>query len=192
MGKGQLEHDFEAGIIHKLNLNWHDLRICEMGSIEHKISPRMSAKEYYLSHRHVKEHISIDINGEWGSLPLDLNQPLSVEFSKRFDLVTNYGTGEHVYNQYSLDSVVKLGGGVMIHALTLLGKWHGHCRYHYPLLFAVKLAEASSYDIINIIQQLKNPTDLDTELILVAYRKTRKEFISEKEFIKLPIHVENI
>ena len=39
------------------------------------------------------EHVSIDLNGNNGALPLDLTQPLGLG---TFDIVTNIGTSEHV------------------------------------------------------------------------------------------------
>src|ERR1041384_5416258 len=38
-------------------------------------------------------HVSVDWNGKDGALPLDLRQPLNLG---RFDMVTNFGTSEHV------------------------------------------------------------------------------------------------
>lgn len=41
-------------------------------------------------------HVSVDLNGQDGALPLDLRDPLNLG---TFDLVTNYGTTEHVSEQ---------------------------------------------------------------------------------------------
>jgi hypothetical protein len=41
-------------------------------------------------------HVSVDWNGESGALTLDLRRPLGLG---RFDLVTNFGTTEHVDDQ---------------------------------------------------------------------------------------------
>jgi hypothetical protein len=46
------------------------------------------------------EYLAIDIDGSPGSVPLDLNcDELPAEFKGRFQLVTNFGTTEHVANQ---------------------------------------------------------------------------------------------
>ena len=76
-----------------------EIRICELGNQRMKWHPEhRSAKNFFLS-TGAKEHISIDMNGKDGALKLNLAEDLLVlhpEWKGRFDLVTNYGTAEHV------------------------------------------------------------------------------------------------
>ena len=45
------------------------------------------------------DHVSIDINGRDGALPYDLNQRIELPPA---DVVTDFGTGEHVDDFYQL------------------------------------------------------------------------------------------
>ena len=50
----------------------------------------------------VTEYDSIDADGLYGAHVFDLNKDIgeSYNFKKQYDLVTNHGTTEHVFNQY--------------------------------------------------------------------------------------------
>ena len=76
-------------------------------------------------------HVSVDINGQDGALPLDLTQPINLG---TFDMVTNIGTSEHVdvqepvwRNMFEALDV----GSVLIAATPLIGDWEWHGRW-YP------------------------------------------------------------
>ena len=77
------------------------------------------------------EHTSIDINGKRGALPLDLTGVFpEAEWAGKFDMVTNFGTIEHVNDQYAVFKNAHLfirKGGVMIHAIPPVGWWRRHC-----------------------------------------------------------------
>ena len=62
-----------------------------------------TTKDYFIS-LGFKDYKSIDINGAYESFQFDLNKNISeiYNFDKKYDLVINNGTGEHVFNQYSL------------------------------------------------------------------------------------------
>jgi hypothetical protein len=102
---------------------------------------------------------AIDVNARFGSLRMDLNQDLRIEygFDRTFDLVTNNGTGEHVFDQRAVlanvHSLAKPGlgapGGVMLHVLPFFN-WlnHGFYGFH-PLLF-VELAAANGYELLRL------------------------------------------
>ena len=181
MGIGQLEHNFEASIVNSQSLKWKDIAVCELGNMERKMEPEMPAKCYYTNYLGVKEHVSIDINGKWGSLQVDLDKPIPDELKNRFALVTNYGTGEHVNNQYSFfknahDLCKK--EGIIIHALVPIGHWLNHCRYYYDENFVFNLANKCDYEILSLSRELKYSDRPDTELIMVAYKK-----INDRSFI---------
>ena len=75
---------------------------------------------------------SIDINGAYNSLQLDLNNDLKekYKFIDVYDLVINNGTGEHIFNQYSLfkniHNLCSLSG-LMLHILPFID-WINHVR----------------------------------------------------------------
>lgn len=102
-------------------------------------------------------YTSLDISDKWGSLPTDLNwEPGERDGHSTllgiFDLVTNNGTGEHIFNQASVfEWMHKLCAvnGVMVHVLPWTGYVnHGFYSYH-PVLFR-DLAGANGYEILGM------------------------------------------
>ncbi len=83
--------------------------IMELGSQQAYISEEWNgqyASEWYWKHNISKYH-SIDRNGENGAMRLDLAKPIEEQldidqeaFFPQYDLVTDFGTSEHVKNYY--------------------------------------------------------------------------------------------
>ena len=101
---------------------------------------QFTTHEFFLSIG-FKIYNSIDINGAYESFEFDLNKDiLSVyKFKKKYDLVINNGTGEHIFNQYSLflnmHNVTKKNG-LMLHLLPFID-WINHGFYNFnPIFFA--------------------------------------------------------
>ncbi len=99
-------------------------------------------------------YTAIDTNANYGSLMMDLNFDLreTYHFEQTFDLVTNNGTGEHVFNQYlifkNMHDLTK-AGGVMLHIMPF-ANWFNHCFYNFhPRLYA-DLAAANGYEIVKM------------------------------------------
>lgn len=89
-------------------------------------------------------HISIDLNGEDESLIKDLSKENDfLEFHNTFDIITNFGTTEHVEpfeSQYTAFKIIHdclAIGGVAIHlnpdvdARDERNLWNKHCQYYY-------------------------------------------------------------
>jgi hypothetical protein len=95
----------------------------------------------------VREYNCIDINDELGSINLDLNK--EYKFGKQYDLVTNFGTTEHIFNQYScfknIHNLTKTGGYIF-HGVPVSG-FSEHGFYKYSILFFEDLASANDYTI---------------------------------------------
>jgi hypothetical protein len=94
---------------------------------------------------------SLDLFHGVDSVLFDLNLHfVPPDLHGRFDLVTNYGTTEHVINQMlAMKSVHDLAkpGGIIHHDLPL-GGHHLHCYFDYnPGLFS-DLASANNYEIV--------------------------------------------
>ena len=69
-----------------------------------------------------RSYLAIDVNTDMDAVALDLNMDLEKHygFKEKFDLVTNNGTGEHVFNQYMVFKNVHnlcQVKGFMIHVL---------------------------------------------------------------------------
>lgn len=77
---------------------------------------------------------SFDINGENNSIILNLSNPILDEYKNKFDLITNFGTTEHVQNQYvcwkNIFDMVK-HEGIVINEIPKKDNWGGHCKYYF-------------------------------------------------------------
>ncbi len=94
---------------------------------------------------------AIDLNGTEAAWRHDLNHPLPV--AETFDVVTNFGTSEHVFDQAqlfrSIHALVR-PGGFMLHALPHQGgPDHGFYNYH-PTFFH-DLAAANGYRLAMMV-----------------------------------------
>lgn len=153
----------ENELLNVFGKDWTGLTMVELGN-QH-ISPNEvyrypTGKEYYSSKGF--KHISIDINGEDGALPLDLRNPeLFKEYFNIVDVLTNCGTTEHVEPHetqyecyYILHKCLKVGG-LMFHVLPdvneldLNGAWSGHCTNYYSDEFFKMFAEECGYEVLN-------------------------------------------
>jgi hypothetical protein len=109
-----------------------------------------STKDWYLS-LGFASYLAIDVNTERDAVAMDLNVdiPQTYSFHDQFDLVTNNGTGEHVFNQYMVfknaHDLCKVNG-FMIHVLPFY-RWVDHGFFNYnPNLFPC-LANQNAYEL---------------------------------------------
>ncbi len=109
------------------------------------------APEYYAA-LGFKRYSSIDINGQLNSLPFDLNSCIEdrYQFTDRFELVTNNGTTEHLFNQQVVfDNIHRMTSqrGLMLHAVPFLN-YVNHCFFNYSPTFFYNLATANNYSLL--------------------------------------------
>ena len=176
----QYEHEsLDLAGIDYVGLTW-----CELGNQK---CGTESAKSIYLD-RGVAQHISIDLNAKDGAIPLDLDDPIPFVFLDQFDVVTNYGTIEHVNRQYQVfkntHDMCKRNG-LMLHVFPRAGHWPGHGRYYYTEEFAKSLAEACGYQTIHSNLLDNGIYEKPRNLVAVSYRKGSDDFISEEQFKKI-------
>jgi hypothetical protein len=99
----------------------------------------------------ISDYYCIDTDGMRDALPFDLNKDIKKEhgFNKQYDLVTNLGTSEHIFNQYMVfKNVHELTSvdGYMLHFLPFnLNFNHGFFTYQ-PNLF-MDLAIQNDYEL---------------------------------------------
>jgi hypothetical protein len=108
------------------------------------------------SSRHLHEHLGfkydcVDIDGNFGSLVLDLNfDQVPPERLGKYGLTTNHGTSEHILDQRNTFKVIHdftAPGGLMLHALPFtVHLEHGFFNYQ-PNLFDA-LARYNSYETL--------------------------------------------
>ena len=112
-----------------------------------------TTKDYFTSIG-FEDYKSIDINGAYESFQFDLNKNINevYNFDKKYDLVINNGTGEHVFNQYSLflnfHNLTKVNG-IMLNILPFID-WINHGFYNFNPIFFADLAASNNYKIIKI------------------------------------------
>ena len=139
-------------------------------------------------------HSSIDINGADGAEPFDLSEELPERWGNQFDVVTNFGTSEHVErSQYicwrNIHHICRLGG-YMIHSLPEIGSWPRHGKWHYDLTRMIALATAWDVDNYEQLWRLcvaerHESVHDDGRLqhsLLFAFQKKSPAFVSEAFF----------
>ncbi len=99
------------------------------------------------------EYTSLDASGKGDAIVFDLNfDTVPEEQRGKFDLLTNFGTSEHVFNQYNTfkaahDFVRK--GGAFMHFTPFLG-YVDHGYYSLQPCFYNDLAAANGYEILGM------------------------------------------
>ncbi|CAK9044988.1 C3H1-type domain-containing protein [Durusdinium trenchii] len=116
-------------------------------------------------------HTSLDINGRDGAQVVDLSRPLNVSLLSSCDVVTNFGTTEHVgegeyinapagfelldlwssqYQAFRNIHQLLRGDGLIIHMVPAAGCWPRHGAVEYEPQFFQALAGAAGYEILNL------------------------------------------
>ena len=127
--------------------------VCELGDqFVTEPMPRVLAREVY-QQMGCGRYVSIDANGLNDALPMDLNKPIrSRTLVGRFDLVTDFGTGEHVFDQktvwFNVHNMCK-PGGVVAFDRPCQG-YDGHCYYLISEELIRDLADANEYEILTL------------------------------------------
>jgi hypothetical protein len=172
---------FERESLDHCALDFPGLKWCELGNQRIGNKP---AKEAYLTYG-VQDHVAIDLNGKDGAMPLNLDDPVPFMFAGQFDVITNYGTSEHVNDQYHLfknaHDMCKVNG-IIINIVPREGHWPGHCRYYYTELFKESLAEACDYELVHSALLDQGYYGPPKNLLAFTFRKRREEFISRERF----------
>lgn len=136
-----------------------------------------------------EKYDAVDLDGN-GTVKANLNTLVFEKHKERYDLVTNNGTGEHIFDAAAIfinaHEFCKVGG-VMLHVLPWIN-WRNHGFYNFnPILFS-DVAKANGYEILmiyagdrdgNIIykdvpaEEIKKPDATDKNIaIVVALKKT--------------------
>ena len=93
-------------------------------------------------------YASIDIDGSPGSIPLDLNyDEVPAELMGRYDVVTNFGTTEHVANQLQSFKIIHdlaAAGALMLHVLPA-GGMPNHGLFSYNPKFFWMLGRSNGF-----------------------------------------------
>jgi SAM-dependent methyltransferase len=138
-----------AHFITKLHLR-AGFSVCELGDqwVTHT-DPHLLAADFYRS-LGCGRYVSIDGNGR-GTLTWDLN--LTLKKLGHFDLVTDFGTGEHIFDQAqvwrSIHRLTKPGDGYIAFDRPTQG-YEGHCFYRVDESWFIDIATANEYRIVRL------------------------------------------
>jgi len=110
--------------------------------------PRESAKKFY-NDLGIKDYTNIDLTGEHESIPLDLNKELTDKsLFNKFDLVTDFGSCEHVFNisecYRTMHNITKVNGIIIIDQIVFKGNGY----FLFNRGFLEGLAAANKYKIL--------------------------------------------
>ena len=124
------------------------------------------------------EYRSIDLKDPRADWRCDLNHP--VEVPERFDMITNFGTGEHIFSiseVFRSMHVLLRAGGVHLHVMPVLGDVnHGFYNIHPTVYLDVAAANGYVVEDIRYIDEIDRRT---TEHTL--------RFADDVDFEALPI-----
>lgn len=157
-------------VVNILNQLPHDPTVCELGNqtinLEaDAVSPSgyrrvtelngQSAELYYRA-LGFSDYVALDVNEKFGSHIVDLNHlaipQLPEGVRTRFSLVTNNGTGEHLFNQLAIfqncHDLCEIGG-IMLHIMPLTN-WINHGFYSFHPLLYVDVAGANRYELVRL------------------------------------------
>lgn len=99
-------------------------------------------------------HVSVDLNGKDGALALDLTHDLDIG---QYDLVTNFGTTEHVVNQKAVwRNIHRACKGRIVSATPAPGYWIQHGRFYPAMRFYVAFADLNGYVIERLFEDVPN------------------------------------
>lgn len=142
------------------------------------------AKEYYASQGF--DHYSLDANGEYDSEMVDLSTVLNLE---QCDIVTDFGTSEHVHNFYNCWLNKHNGckvGGLIISENPKVNNWHGHGFHYVTQGFYKELAKVAGYETIELGEHPAMGNVTDGWNIYCVIKKVSEKFPTKDQFYALP------
>lgn len=110
----------------------------------------MGMKPFYAA-LGLTQYTSLDLDDERADFRLDLNEPISL--NRTFDVITNFGTLEHVFNPANATKCIHdhlAVGGIALHVLPTRGDYnHGFFNFHST--WFRDLAAANRYDVLDFV-----------------------------------------
>lgn len=128
-----------------------------------------STQDFYTKNG-FKAYVALDVNDALYTFKVDLNDP--VKLDKQASLVTNIGTGEHIFDQCAvftnMHNLCKVGGVMFFHLP--FTPWLNHGFYNFnPILFPA-LEYANKYEMMML-----NIGDREGVLLDIPYAEMVKE-----------------
>lgn len=133
------------------------------------------------------EHRSFDITPHQGAAFMDLREPLPDDLMWAFDVVTDFGTTEHVNGDYyqAVKNIHDMTApeGLIIRENPKTGHWPGHGHNYVDMDFYRVLSELCGYRLIELVEEFAMGNHVDGGNVCAVMRKRgSKDFISRKQF----------
>lgn len=120
-------------------------------------------------------HVSVDLNGEDGALPLDLREPLNLG---TYDLVTNFGTTEHVSEQEPVwRNIAEACDKLLVSVTPMPGLYPDHGIWYPTPAFYFDFARLNGFHIERYAQKSRDRNGLRVNLHVRMRRKVRVPFV---------------
>jgi hypothetical protein len=204
MGINYIDLKLIFNIIDKLEKK-NNISICDLGNQQIRKSCYDFFKEKGIPRfKHTKQlfeylkynHTSIDCNGDNNSISIDLSIDIKNQNCKlldKFDLITNFGTSEHVgefilnkdevdnpqyYCFKNIHDMLK-NNGIVIHCIPLVNNWKGHGVYEYTHKFFNSLCSKNNYEII--LKDIMNTHGDGYDNLVYVYRKVNNDGFMTKD-----------
>ena len=187
VGMNQLEQ-----MLQQNGLKFDGLKMAELGNQFLYLDPPSQYPHLYVAKGYFEskgvKHTSFDINGKDGVIPCDLSNPLEDQLSDKsilgsFDVVTDFGTGEHVPDFYGcMRNIYNLckPGGLVLRINPLTNNWPGH-GYHYMTIdITNQLAKVCGYAVQYLVTQPTLGNSVDGWQVFTNLKK-----LSDKPFPSL-------
>lgn len=170
-------------------------KMLELGNQQmycHPDIPEASAAKLYFQSQGV-DHTSIDLNGLLGALPLDLSKPIDKpEWNEAFDIVTDFGTSEHVgntiealYNCRRSCHTFCRPGGLLVFMNPKTGNWPGHGYHYFTQEHYRRLVDEAGYTVLEISEHPTLGNTADGWQIHAALLRGRSPFPDFASFLKV-------
>lgn len=144
-----------------------------------------STREFYQA-LGFESYTALDVNERMDARVVDLNAPIRnrhYDLMGKFDLVTNNGTGEHIFDQArvfeNVHDLCKIQG-VMLHILPF-GPWVNHGFYNYnPILFR-DLQVANGYQTLFVwlSDRWGNRAEIEPSQFTELFREKKPEALMQ-------------
>lgn len=190
--------DFSVTLLNKVIDQYCPKDVIELGSQQTYVAGDRYghyANWYYKSKR-ISAYYCIDLNGENGALELDLSTEIK---SDTFDLVTNFGTAEHVGNEgkFSWEAIYQCFlnvhnftkiGGIAVHENPLTGHWPGHGFQYFTEAFYREFASLTDYEILDLGTTCAMGNCTTGMNVYCVLRKHSEKFPTLQEFTGLSLY----
>lgn len=191
---------FSIGLIDKVINNNEIKTVIELGS--QNLYDKDYGSEFPFANEYYEgkgiAYKCIDIGGDNNALKLNLSKPIKP--IGKFDLVTDFGTSEHVetgskhnvtafYNCLKTKHDLTKVNGFIISENPKTGSWPGHGYNYYTSDFYTQLAKANEYTILELGEHPAMGNSIDGWNIYCVMQKVNsKPFMKLIDFKKLPIN----